>query len=372
MKHLAAVLAVFALLLIAFPAASQPANDASQTASESDALREAWQLPPRGLDADIAKMNEQWDAVEAQLADAAHIKIRAGKVSNWSVGQQSLHILKVANAIGGQLPGLLDSDAPGLAGGSPMKDQALAHGFPRGVAQAPLGLGVHYQPDLEEIQQTLKQTRDIWNAVIARRDAIPSATATFPHPVFGPMNAAEWLRFTTVHTSHHLKIIGDILADHEARTANAAPEPEPATEAATVASPTPVSRSGSGAFAAAADSGKPATADEATATGANPGRPVYAVALLDIHDRAEYRNYEMGFLPILAKYGGELLAVDENVQPVEGAWPSQRTVILRFESRAALDRWYNSPEYQKILPHRHASSSANIAVVQGLPLRAPQ
>lgn len=335
-KRISALLTGFAMLLLVIPAGAQSENDVSQTASETDALREAWELPPRGLDADIAKMNEQWDAVDAQLADATHIKIRAGKVSNWSIGQQSLHILKVAAAIGGQVPRLLDSNAPAASGGSPMKGQALANGFPRGVAQAPPGLGVHYQPALEECLETLARTREMWNAVLERREEIESSTATFPHPVFGPMNAAEWLRFTTVHTSHHLKIIGDILADYEARTASAAP------------------------------SSASSSADTASAA---PGRPVFAVALLDIQDRNEYRKYEMGFLPILAKYGGEILAVDENVDPVEGEWTSQRTVILRFENRAALERWYDSPEYQKILPHRLASSSANIGIVQGLRAR---
>lgn len=200
-------------------AAESPADSAEHAPGETDALKAAWALAPQGLDADIAKMNAQWDAVEAQLTDTAHIKIRAGKVSRWSVGQQALHILKVANLIGSQVPGLLDSDAPAAPGASPMKAQALANGFPRGVAQAPAGLGVHYPPTLDEIRAELKKTREIWNAVIARKDEIPGSTATFPHPVFGPVNAAEWVRFTTVHTAHHLKIVDDILADHAARTA---------------------------------------------------------------------------------------------------------------------------------------------------------
>lgn len=116
---------------------------------------------------------------------------------------------------------------------------------------------------------------------------------------------------------------------------------------------------------AATESEAPAADSESPAASTTASRPVYAVALLDIHDRDEYRKYEMGFLPILAKYGGRVLAVDESVEPIEGEWSAQRTVILRFESRAALDRWYNSPEYRKILPHRHAASKANIGIVRG-------
>jgi uncharacterized protein (DUF1330 family) len=333
------------------PAFAQGSDDpTSQPAGETAALKAAWELAPQGLDADLKKMNEQWNAIEAQLGDAAHIKIRAGKISNWSVGQQCLHILKVANAIGGQYALLLENPAPeGAAAkpGMPMKAQALAGGFPRGVAQAPRGLGVHYQPDLEEIRTTLAKTREIWQVAIDRKDEIGAATATFPHPVFGPMNAPEWLRFTTVHTSHHLKIVDDILADNEARMSDAGSS-----------SGTAVTASSAGASASAADS-------NTAAAESKPGPPVFAVALLDIQNRTEYSKYEMGFLPIIAKYGGQVLAVDENVFALEGEWPWQRTVILRFPDRASLDRWYTSAEYQAILPHRLASSKAQIAIVKG-------
>lgn len=240
MKRIALLLPLLVAVLFASGGLQTGAQQAAESSpsehapGETDALKAAWELAPQGLDADIAKMNAQWDAVEAQLKDAEHIRIRAGKVSRWSVGQQALHILKVANLIGGQFPALLDAGPAAAAEGSapadaasaapapaasPMKAQALANGFPRGVAQAPQGLGVHYPPQLEEIREALKQTRETWNAVIARRGEIPASTGTFPHPVFGPMNAADWLRFTTVHTSHHLKIIDDILADHAARSA---------------------------------------------------------------------------------------------------------------------------------------------------------
>jgi uncharacterized protein (DUF1330 family) len=344
MNRIAFVLPLLASLLISTGFAQETAESAEHAPGEIDALKAAWALEPQGLDADIAKMNAQWDAVEAQLADAAHIKIRAGKVSRWSVGQQCLHILKVANLIGSQLPGLLDSDAPAATGASPMKAQALARGFPRGIAQAPPGLGVHYPPKLDEIHAELARTREIWDALIARKDEIPASTATFPHPVFGPMGAAEWLRFTTVHTAHHLKIVDDILADHAARTADASPP-----------SPSPRAES------APAESRRPA----ATA-------PVYVVALIEIHDRETYRKYEAGFLPVFMRHEGEILAVDENVTPAEGEWPWTRTVLLKFPDEAALQRWYASPEYQAILPHRLKAANASIAVVKGFgaPARA--
>ena len=37
---------------------------------------------------------------------------------------------------------------------------------------------------------------------------------------------------------------------------------------------------------------------------------VYLVALINIHDRAEYANYAAGFIEVFNQYDGKLLAVD--------------------------------------------------------------
>lgn len=95
--------------------------------------------------------------------------------------------------------------------------------------------------------------------------------------------------------------------------------------------------------------------------------PVYVVALLEIHDRAEYGRYEDGFLPVFLEHEGEVLGVDESVNAVEGEWPWTRTVLLRFPDEAALQRWYTSPGYQAILPHRLKGARASIGVVKGFP-----
>jgi uncharacterized protein (DUF1330 family) len=41
-------------------------------------------------------------------------------------------------------------------------------------------------------------------------------------------------------------------------------------------------------------------------------------------------------------------------------------VILEFPDDAAVDRWYNSPEYQKILPHRLQNSTGRLFTVEGM------
>jgi uncharacterized protein (DUF1330 family) len=97
---------------------------------------------------------------------------------------------------------------------------------------------------------------------------------------------------------------------------------------------------------------------------------VYAVALININDRAEYTRYEQGFMAIFGKYKGRVLAVDEAPSVIEGDWPYTRTVLLEFPDRAELDRWYRSDAYRQLMQHRLAGSEAAIAVVAGLPEQA--
>ncbi len=93
---------------------------------------------------------------------------------------------------------------------------------------------------------------------------------------------------------------------------------------------------------------------------------VYIIAQVTIHDRERYDRYEAGFLEIFSKYAGELLAVDEAPETLEGKWPCTRTVLLRFPDKDEARRWYGSPEYQELAQHRYAAADANIVVAQGL------
>lgn len=93
---------------------------------------------------------------------------------------------------------------------------------------------------------------------------------------------------------------------------------------------------------------------------------VYVIALITITDREEYGTYEAGFMEILTEFGGQLLAVDEQGETIEGEWPYTRTVILNFPSADAMKRWYESPQYQKLAQHRFNGAQANIHMVSGL------
>lgn len=93
---------------------------------------------------------------------------------------------------------------------------------------------------------------------------------------------------------------------------------------------------------------------------------VYVVAQLDITDREAYATYEAGFLDVFSAYGGRVLAVDDEVESLEGTWPYTRTVILSFPSTDEMKRWYHSPDYQALARHRFQAARANIILARGL------
>ncbi|HYL24618.1 MAG TPA: DUF1330 domain-containing protein [Burkholderiales bacterium] len=64
------------------------------------------------------------------------------------------------------------------------------------------------------------------------------------------------------------------------------------------------------------------------------------------------------------RYGGRWLAQGA-VHVVEGAWPGS-VALLEFSSMDEARRWYDSPEYQRILPLRVDSAVSDLILVDGV------
>ena len=92
----------------------------------------------------------------------------------------------------------------------------------------------------------------------------------------------------------------------------------------------------------------------------------YLIAQIDIRDREKYAKYEAGFMDIFLTYKGKILSVEENEHLLEGQWPFTRTVLIEFPSQEDALDWYKSKEYQDLVQHRFAASTANIVIVSGL------
>jgi len=94
--------------------------------------------------------------------------------------------------------------------------------------------------------------------------------------------------------------------------------------------------------------------------------PVYVIAQGRIEDPELLGKYVAKAIPTITAHAGRILAFDETPEVVEGEVGFPRTVILEFASREAFRAWYDSPEYQEILPMRLESTSGTLIVAEGV------
>ncbi len=93
---------------------------------------------------------------------------------------------------------------------------------------------------------------------------------------------------------------------------------------------------------------------------------VYGIAQLTIGDRADYDRYAAEFMPILRQYGGTPLVADEHPRVIEGTWGFEKVVMVAFDDEASFERWYHSPEYQRIVGGRLAGAQGPLLLVRGV------
>ena len=92
----------------------------------------------------------------------------------------------------------------------------------------------------------------------------------------------------------------------------------------------------------------------------------YVIGEIEVTDPAVYDDYRKQVLATITKYGGRFLTRGGDPKPIEGEKEAKRIVILEFDSPEQAAAWYNSPEYQAILPIRMANSTARAHILTGI------
>ena len=93
--------------------------------------------------------------------------------------------------------------------------------------------------------------------------------------------------------------------------------------------------------------------------------PAYFIAELDTTNQAGMGPYRAAVPATITQYGGRYLTRGGATELIEGGPEPNLVVILEFADTAAVKRWYNSPEYQKILPGRLNNATGRAFVVEG-------
>lgn len=94
--------------------------------------------------------------------------------------------------------------------------------------------------------------------------------------------------------------------------------------------------------------------------------PVYMIAINEVSNPEGYtKEYAPAAMKSIKEQGGVYVAAGQGVQ-VAGTLPAGRTVVLRWESMEALQKWRTSPEYQAALKIGEQYAKYNIVAVNGV------
>lgn len=82
----------------------------------------------------------------------------------------------------------------------------------------------------------------------------------------------------------------------------------------------------------------------------------YVIADIEVTDPEGYQEYTSQSRGTIEQYGGRFVVRGGTYETIEGDWDLHRIVITEFPTLEQAKRWYQSPEYQAILPIRQANS----------------
>ncbi|MFD1196219.1 DUF1330 domain-containing protein [Seohaeicola saemankumensis] len=91
----------------------------------------------------------------------------------------------------------------------------------------------------------------------------------------------------------------------------------------------------------------------------------YIIARIEVTDLEDYKTYASQTVALAEKAGGTFLVKGGPMTQIEGSGPD-RHVIISFPTREQALAWYESPEYQAILPIALRSSRRDLVVVDGI------
>ncbi len=92
----------------------------------------------------------------------------------------------------------------------------------------------------------------------------------------------------------------------------------------------------------------------------------YVLANLEVKNPEDYQEYVRRNSLIVPRYGGRFVARGGTCDVLEGDWDAYRVVLIEFPDCEAARAWYNSPEYQEILPIRHGNAQTHtLAIIEG-------
>jgi len=94
--------------------------------------------------------------------------------------------------------------------------------------------------------------------------------------------------------------------------------------------------------------------------------PAYLLVRANVTDMEQYQQYMKLTPAIVEKYGGTFIIRGGDKVILEGPDVPERIVLLKFDSIEAVERMYNSDEYQAAIKVREGAAQASFIVMEGV------
>lgn len=95
-------------------------------------------------------------------------------------------------------------------------------------------------------------------------------------------------------------------------------------------------------------------------------KPAYFIIDVDIVDAEGMKPYQAAVDGTFRAFGGERIVAAGRVDPLEGAPPSGRIVVVRFPDMASAHAWHDSAAYRAIVGHRLKAARSRAFLVEGV------
>ena len=91
----------------------------------------------------------------------------------------------------------------------------------------------------------------------------------------------------------------------------------------------------------------------------------YLIGEIDVQDAEQYARYTAQTPAAIARHGGKFVVRGGASEAVEGRPPQGRIVVIEFPSLEAARTFYQSADYQPLIPIRQSASSGRLLLVEG-------
>ena len=87
----------------------------------------------------------------------------------------------------------------------------------------------------------------------------------------------------------------------------------------------------------------------------------YLIGQIEVRDPALWRTYVAGVAESLRGFDAEVLFRGRLARVLAGQQPRSQCVVIRFADAATLDAWFESPDYQQLVPLRDRAADVVIS-----------